>query len=134
MRFIVVVIVLIAGVWGAAAYTDYTARGRAGPAPPAAVGNPVPPPRTLEERAAAAPGTTLPPESRPPYPQSVAEIAVERADSAAPAGRYRCDGRTRCPEMHSCEEATWVLQNCPGTQMDGDNNGIPCERQWCGRH
>lgn len=48
---------------------------------------------------------------------------------AAPA--YQCDGRTRCGQMHSCADATQVLQNCPGTEMDGDGDGIPCEQQWC---
>ena len=43
----------------------------------------------------------------------------------------RCDGRTHCSQMTSCSEATWFLRNCPGTQMDGDGDGVPCERQWC---
>lgn len=46
---------------------------------------------------------------------------------------YRCDGRVHCSQMTSCEEATFFLRNCPGTKMDGDGNGIPCERQWCRR-
>jgi hypothetical protein len=44
---------------------------------------------------------------------------------------YKCDGRTRCPQMTSCEEATFFINNCPNTKMDGDNDGIPCESQWC---
>jgi hypothetical protein len=48
----------------------------------------------------------------------------------APAS-HRCDGRIYCSQMTSCEEATWFLRNCPGTKMDGNNDGIPCERQWC---
>lgn len=44
---------------------------------------------------------------------------------------YRCDGRTRCSEMTSCAEAKFFLDNCPGTTMDGDNDGVPCEQQWC---
>jgi hypothetical protein len=44
---------------------------------------------------------------------------------------YRCDGRTRCSQMSSCAEAKFFLRNCPGTQMDGDNDGVPCEQQWC---
>ena len=51
-----------------------------------------------------------------------------RESSSAP---YRCDGRNRCPQMHSCEEATWFLENCPGMKMDGDGDGIPCEDQYC---
>jgi hypothetical protein len=33
--------------------------------------------------------------------------------------------------MSSCEEAKFFLLNCPGTKMDGDGDGIPCEQQWC---
>ncbi|MFQ1891964.1 cold shock domain-containing protein [Aeromonas veronii] len=44
----------------------------------------------------------------------------------------QCDGRQHCFQMTSCEEATWFLQNCPGTKMDGEGDGIPCENQWCG--
>ncbi|AZR60817.1 excalibur calcium-binding domain-containing protein [Eikenella corrodens] len=43
----------------------------------------------------------------------------------------RCDGRTHCSQMTSCEEATWFLRNCAGTEMDGDGDGIPCEQQLC---
>jgi cold shock CspA family protein len=46
-------------------------------------------------------------------------------------GEYRCDGRTDCSQMTSCSEAKFFLENCPGTQMDGDNDGVPCEQQWC---
>ena len=49
-----------------------------------------------------------------------------------PATAFRCDGRTHCSQMTSCEEATFFLRNCPGTQMDGDGDGVPCEKQWCG--
>lgn len=48
-------------------------------------------------------------------------------------GGYRCDGRTHCSQMTSCAEATYFLRNCPGVKMDGNNDGIPCEQQWCGR-
>lgn len=51
----------------------------------------------------------------------------------APAreARFHCDGRTMCSQMTSCEEATFFLKNCPGTKMDGNNDGVPCERQFC---
>ena len=45
--------------------------------------------------------------------------------------QFRCDGRTHCSQMTSCAEATYFLTNCPNTKMDGNNDGIPCERQWC---
>jgi hypothetical protein len=44
---------------------------------------------------------------------------------------FKCDGRTYCSEMNSCEEATFFLQNCQNIKMDGNNDGIPCEQQWC---
>lgn len=44
---------------------------------------------------------------------------------------YSCDGKIYCPDMTSCEEAMFYLKNCPGTKMDGDGDGIPCESQWC---
>ena len=44
---------------------------------------------------------------------------------------YRCDDRTYCSQMTSCAEATYFLKNCPGVKMDGNNDGIPCEQQWC---
>jgi len=32
--------------------------------------------------------------------------------------------------MSSYEEAIFYLRNCPGTKMDGDSDGIPCEQQF----
>lgn len=49
----------------------------------------------------------------------------------APNKQFRCDGRTHCSQMTSCAEATYFLRNCPNTKMDGNNDGVPCERQWC---
>jgi len=52
--------------------------------------------------------------------------------ATAPVSRqFRCDGRTHCSQMTSCDEATWFIRNCPNTQMDGDGDGVPCESQWC---
>ena len=44
---------------------------------------------------------------------------------------FQCKGKHFCSEMASCAEATYYLQHCPDTQLDGDNDGIPCESQWC---
>lgn len=38
---------------------------------------------------------------------------------------------THCSQMRSCAEATCFLRHCPDTRMDGDDDGVPCERQWC---
>lgn len=57
------------------------------------------------------------------------------AESAAASSRTRptfvCDGRSRCLQMSSCEEARFFVQHCPNTEMDGDGDGEPCENQ-CG--
>jgi len=63
-----------------------------------------------------------------------AAAATPRAVSPAPAtvsSSFRCDGRKYCSQMSSCAEAKYFLANCPGVKMDGDNDGIPCEEQWC---
>ena len=63
---------------------------------------------------------------------TLATIVTVAAATADTSGR-RCDGRRYCSQMRSCEEATWFLKNCPGTKMDGDNDGVPCETQWCSK-
>lgn len=65
-----------------------------------------------------------------------APAAAESPTEVAPAPAalttgFRCDGRRYCSQMKSCDEAKYFLRNCPGTEMDGDKNGIPCEKQWC---
>ena len=45
---------------------------------------------------------------------------------------FKCDGRVYCSQMTSCDEATYFLRNCPGVKMDGNSDGVPCEKQWCG--
>ncbi len=44
---------------------------------------------------------------------------------------FECDGRQHCSQMTSCAEAKYFIQHCPNTKMDGDRDGVPCERQWC---
>lgn len=67
-------------------------------------------------------------------PAASAAAATRREAAPAPAAassRFSCDGRTRCTQMRSCEEAKYFLDHCPGVQMDGDGDGVPCEQQWC---
>lgn len=84
------------------------------------------------------------PKRRVPQPEPVATPVEDRswikprddvpiAASPAPAApvESRCDGRTHCSQMRSCGEAQYFIQHCPNTQMDGDRDGVPCERQWC---
>jgi len=63
--------------------------------------------------------------NEPTISQTIEKIYVN------PSQIYQCDGRQYCSQMSSCEEATYFLKHCPHPKMDGDGNGIPCEKQWC---
>ena len=59
---------------------------------------------------------------------STSSYAIEEQNLS----NYSCTGKVYCSEMTSCAEARFYQRNCPGTKMDGDGDGIPCESQWCG--
>ncbi|MBI0393326.1 excalibur calcium-binding domain-containing protein [Acinetobacter bereziniae] len=61
---------------------------------------------------------------------AVAMTANTPAVASTNTSPYRCDGRTHCSQMNSYEEALFFIRNCPNTQMDGDHDGQPCERQF----
>lgn len=63
-------------------------------------------------------------------PQSVMSPQQTAVPQVTPPA-FRCDGRKHCSQMTSCSEAKLFLKNCPGMEMDGDGDGIPCEQQWC---
>jgi len=64
-------------------------------------------------------------------PVPVPASAPDRVAESPTSSPFKCDGRTYCSQMTSCAEATYFLKNCPGVTMDGNNDGIPCEKQWC---
>jgi alpha/beta superfamily hydrolase len=66
-----------------------------------------------------------------PVSHSVTVPAESAADTAPLNKSFKCDGRKYCSQMTSCPEAKSFLKNCPGMEMDGDGDGIPCESQWC---
>ena len=68
------------------------------------------------------------------FSKAKAEIPVAPnpvISNTLPKPIFTCKGKTRCTEMTSCEEAKFYLKNCPNVKLDGDKNGIPCEKQWC---
>jgi hypothetical protein len=69
-----------------------------------------------------------------PEPQQVTHITASKrvVQATQQQPKFSCDGRQHCSQMSSCAEATYFIQHCPNTKMDGDRDGIPCERQWCG--
>jgi cold shock CspA family protein len=66
-----------------------------------------------------------------PQPQLLNSTPDQVATPVPSAQAFKCDGRTHCSQMTSCTEAKFFLRNCPGTRMDGNNDGTPCEQQWC---
>ncbi|MBB3759698.1 cold shock domain-containing protein [Xanthomonas arboricola] len=95
-----------------------SASASAAPAPAPA---PAPATRTLPDRAALQSSPAITP----------AAAAGTTSATTAPTPHYSCGGRKHCSQMTSCDDATWVLRNCPDTTMDGDHDGVPCEQQWC---
>lgn len=51
--------------------------------------------------------------------------------NASSPSTFACDGRVYCGQMKSCEEAKYFLEHCPDVKMDGNHDGVPCEKQWC---
>ncbi len=46
--------------------------------------------------------------------------------------QFQCEpSKSSCAHMRSCAEAFFHQERCAVTGMDGDRDGIPCERQWC---
>ncbi|MFZ3082817.1 cold shock domain-containing protein [Rhodoferax ferrireducens] len=66
------------------------------------------------------------------YGMKIPSAPATREEPAlsTPAG-FQCDGRKQCSQMTSCKEAKAFLKNCPGMEMDGNHDGVPCEQQWC---
>jgi|SRR5688572_25055710 len=62
---------------------------------------------------------------------SLPQPSISRSQPVTEVQSFKCDGRKHCSQMTSCTEAKFFLKNCPGTQMDGNNDGTPCEQQWC---
>jgi hypothetical protein len=54
-------------------------------------------------------------------------VAEIRASAPVSSEQFRCDGRVYCTQMRSMAEAEFFIRNCPGTKMDGNHDGEPCE-------
>lgn len=54
------------------------------------------------------------------------QASTERKLGAIP--EVDCDTKRSCAEMKTCEEAIAFLRQCKLTRIDGDGDGIPCEK------
>ncbi|MCP5449740.1 MAG: thermonuclease family protein [Gammaproteobacteria bacterium] len=43
-------------------------------------------------------------------------------------GSFSCNGKRYCREMSSCEEAKFYLNTCGVRSLDGNKDGVPCEK------
>ena len=51
------------------------------------------------------------------------------ADSSPPPTQPgACGSKRTCKQMADCAEATHYLRNCGVTSLDGDGDGMPCEK------
>jgi hypothetical protein len=46
----------------------------------------------------------------------------------AAAGSPTCGSKRYCGQMSSCAEARFYLDQCGVFRLDGDHDGVPCER------
>jgi hypothetical protein len=55
-----------------------------------------------------------------------------RRDAPSSPAPWRCGEKTYCTQMTSCDEAMFHFRHCGLLRLDGDRDGVPCERL-CGR-
>ena len=55
-------------------------------------------------------------------------LITPREPPISPDNNAVCGGKHYCREMTSCEEAKFYLTQCGLTRLDGDGDGIPCEK------
>ena len=126
----VVIVAVSAFAYNTYQYVErHTARQQSAPATPDTTPEPQASPTATASRKLASQAPRV--ESTTPERHEFVSAEASTTPEPAVPVQFRCDGRTRCSHMTSCEEAKFFLRNCPGTQMDGDNDGIPCEQQWC---
>ena len=59
--------------------------------------------------------------------------SIETITPLAPIkAKYVCGQKTKCPQMKSCEEAQFYLNECGVKRLDYDKDTIPCEKTHCG--
>lgn len=63
---------------------------------------------------------------------SMPAVPVSPGRSAAMSGGIpqdsACGAKSRCSQMTTCAEATYYLRSCRAEKLDGDGDGVPCEK------
>ena len=63
-----------------------------------------------------------------PAPRAPAAPTAAPTSAAASSSGFTCAGKRRCGEMTSCEEAKFYLTQCGVGSLDGNKDGVPCEK------
>lgn len=58
---------------------------------------------------------------------------VQPEKPQASSSHFICGGKRYCREMSHCDEAKFYLRQCGLSRIDGDGDGIPCEKICRGR-
>jgi endonuclease YncB( thermonuclease family) len=56
------------------------------------------------------------------------KVSPSRAMPEQASEGFSCAGKQYCREMASCAEANFYLLQCGLSRLDGDNDGVPCEK------
>jgi hypothetical protein len=59
---------------------------------------------------------------------AAAPAAAQAPRADAPRGPWQCGTKTYCTQMTSCAEAQFHYRSCGLLRLDGDRDGVPCER------
>jgi len=66
--------------------------------------------------------------SCPTTPAAAPATPTVSAPAATSVAGFTCGGKRYCREMTSCEEARFYLTQCGVSTLDGDSDGVPCEK------
>ena len=61
-------------------------------------------------------------------PHALLTAAGRCLDEPSTQGDFRCGSKRSCGEMTSCAEARFFLEECGLSRLDGNRDGVPCER------
>ncbi len=49
-------------------------------------------------------------------------------DTVITKAEYKCGEKWKCSQMNACSEAYFHMETCGLDKLDGDKDGVPCER------
>lgn len=58
--------------------------------------------------------------------QGIAYFTSSALGLVTPAQSFKCESKSTCAQMTSCEEARFYLEQCGTAALDGNSDGVPC--------